>query len=112
MLGMADWAHSRLAHLPRAQLDRMWSIYIAGEYNAMPVVLADLYALTGDEKLPRDRRSASSTPRSSRRPSTNQDILDGEHANQHIPQFVGYLEIFDYARKTDCYSRATSSPPP
>ena len=50
MLGMADWAHSRLAHLPRTQLDRMWSIYIAGEYNAMPVVLADLYALTGDEK--------------------------------------------------------------
>src|SRR5262249_9693219 len=50
VLGMADWAHSRLAKLPRAQLDRMWSIYIAGEYNAMPVVLADLYALTGDDK--------------------------------------------------------------
>ncbi len=50
VLGMGDWAYSRLGHLPRTQLDAMWKIYIAGEYNAMPVVMADLYALTKDEK--------------------------------------------------------------
>jgi hypothetical protein len=48
VMGMADWAHSRLAHLPRTQLDNMWKIYIAGEYNAMPVVLAELYSITGN----------------------------------------------------------------
>ncbi|WP_037677126.1 beta-L-arabinofuranosidase domain-containing protein, partial [Streptomyces afghaniensis] len=26
---MGDWVHSRLGHLPKAQLERMWSIYIA-----------------------------------------------------------------------------------
>ena len=41
--------------LPRAQLDRMWSIYIAGEYNGMHGVLADLYALDRRRGVPRDR---------------------------------------------------------
>ncbi|MHA5053302.1 glycoside hydrolase family 127 protein [Streptomyces sp. SD15] len=43
---MGDWVHSRLGPLPKAQLERMWSIYIAGEYGGMNEVLADLYALT------------------------------------------------------------------
>jgi DUF1680 family protein len=25
----------------------------------------------------------------------NNDVLDGRHANQHIPQFIGYLRIFE-----------------
>ena len=27
---MGDWVHSRLSVLPRATLNRMWAIYIAG----------------------------------------------------------------------------------
>ncbi|MEU6555207.1 beta-L-arabinofuranosidase domain-containing protein [Streptomyces sp. NPDC046915] len=47
---MGDWVHSRLGRLPKAQVERMWSIYIAGEYGGMNEVLADLYALTGREE--------------------------------------------------------------
>jgi DUF1680 family protein len=104
VLGMADWAHSRLAHLPRTQLDGMWKIYIGGEYNAMPVVLADLYALTGNEDQLVTAECFVNTYLFDAA-IHNQDILDGEHANQHIPQYAGYLEIFDYARRTDYYTR-------
>jgi DUF1680 family protein len=103
-LGMADWAHSRLAKLPRDQLDRMWKIYIAGEYNAMPVVLADLYALTGDAKHLETAQAFVNTYLFDAAVK-DQDILDGEHANQHIPQYQGYLEIYDYARQTDYRGR-------
>jgi uncharacterized protein len=102
--GMADWAHSRLAHLPRTQLDKMWKIYIGGEYNAMPVVLADLYAITGNEDCLVTAECFVNTYLFDAA-IHNQDILDGEHANQHIPQYAGYLEIFDYAKQTDYYKR-------
>lgn len=104
VIGMADWAHSRLARLPRTQLDKMWKIYIAGEYNAMPVVLADLYAITGNEDCLVTAECFVNTYLFDAA-IHNQDILDGEHANQHIPQYAGYLEIFDYARRTGYYSR-------
>jgi DUF1680 family protein len=104
VMGMADWAHSRLAHLPRTQLDQMWKIYIAGEYNAMPVVLADLYAITGNEDCLVTAECFVNTYLFDAA-IHNTDILDGEHANQHIPQYQGYLEIFDYAKRTDYYNR-------
>jgi DUF1680 family protein len=104
VMGMADWAHSRLAHLPRTQLDQMWKIYIGGEYNAMPVVLADLYAITGNEDCLVTAECFVNTYLFDAA-IHNQDILDGEHANQHIPQYAGYLEIFDYAKRTDYYNR-------
>ncbi|HEY1643856.1 MAG TPA: beta-L-arabinofuranosidase domain-containing protein [Streptosporangiaceae bacterium] len=104
VMGMADWAHSRLARLPRAQLDQMWKIYIGGEYNAMPVVLADLYAITGNQDCLVTAECFVNTYLFDAA-IRNQDILDGEHANQHIPQYAGYLEIFDYARRTDYYNR-------
>ena len=47
---MGDWVHSRLSVLPRATLNRMWAIYIAGENGAMNEVMADLYALTGQQR--------------------------------------------------------------
>src|SRR6266487_149937 len=103
--GMADWAFSRLGHLPRTQLDKMWKIYIAGEYNAMPVVLADLYALTGNENNLKTAECFVNTYLFDAA-IHNQDILAGEHANQHIPQYQGYLEIFDYAKETDYYNRS------
>ncbi|MFC7640794.1 beta-L-arabinofuranosidase domain-containing protein [Streptosporangium lutulentum] len=34
VMKMGDWVHSRLGHLPRAQLDRMWGIYIAASTTA------------------------------------------------------------------------------
>jgi uncharacterized protein len=104
VMGMADWAHSRLAHLPRTQLDNMWKIYIAGEYNAMPVVLAELYAITGNADCLVTAECFVNTYLFTAAVQ-NTDILNGEHANQHIPQYQGYLRIYDYASQTDYYTR-------
>jgi DUF1680 family protein len=104
LMGMADWAHSRLAHLPRTQLDGMWKIYIGGEYNAMPVVLAELHAITGN---PDNLTTAECFVNTYLFDAAirGTDILNGEHANQHIPQYQGYLRIYDYATQTDYYTR-------
>ncbi len=92
---MGDWVHSRLSRLPQAQLERMWSIYIAGEYGGMNEVLADLYALTGRAEHLAAARFFDNTALLDAC-SENRDILDGRHANQHIPQFTGYLRLFDH----------------
>ncbi|MFI1359334.1 beta-L-arabinofuranosidase domain-containing protein [Streptomyces sp. NPDC020898] len=92
---MGDWVHSRLSRLPQAQLERMWSIYIAGEYGGMNEVLADLYAFTGRAEHLAAARCFDNTALLEAC-SENRDILDGRHANQHIPQFTGYLRLFDH----------------
>ncbi|MBV1942201.1 glycoside hydrolase family 127 protein [Streptomyces sp. BV286] len=92
---MGDWVHSRLARLPKAQLDRMWSIYIAGEYGGMNEVLADLHALTGRAEHLTAARCFDNTALLDACVA-DRDILDGRHANQHIPQFTGYLRLHDH----------------
>ena len=92
---IADWVHSRLAPLPQAQLDRMWNTYIAGEYGGINDSLAQLAALRsgGTDYVATAKRfinTAVYTP-----VAANEDILDGRHANQHIPQFIGYLRMFE-----------------
>ncbi|WP_460062718.1 glycoside hydrolase family 127 protein [Streptomyces sp. YKOK-I1] len=93
--GLGDWVHSRLARLPTAQLERMWSIYIAGEYGGMNEVLADLYALTGRAEHLTAARCFDNTALLDAC-AEDRDLLDGRHANQHIPQFTGYLRMFDH----------------
>ncbi|MEU9171120.1 beta-L-arabinofuranosidase domain-containing protein [Streptomyces sp. NPDC048420] len=92
---MGDWAHSRLSRLPKAQLERMWSIYIAGEYGGMNEALIDLYALTGRPEHLAAARCFDNTALLDAC-SEDRDILDGRHANQHIPQFTGYVRLFDH----------------
>ncbi|BBC31303.1 uncharacterized protein SGFS_025970 [Streptomyces graminofaciens] len=91
---MGDWVHSRLGRLPKAQLERMWSIYIAGEYGGMNEVMADLYALTGRAEHLAAARCFDNTALLAAC-AEDRDILEGRHANQHIPQFTGYLRVFD-----------------
>jgi DUF1680 family protein len=107
VLGMADWAYSRLGHLPRSQLDRMWGIYIAGEYNAMAVVMAKLYGLTGNENYLTTAKAFDNTTLFADAVA-GRDTIDGKHANQHIPQYLGYLEIFDQSGDQDYYAAAAN----
>ncbi|GIH16743.1 hypothetical protein Raf01_49150 [Rugosimonospora africana] len=92
--GMADWAQSRLTKLPRTTLDSMWKIYIAGEYNAMPEVLAELAAVTGNTGYLETAECFVNTYLFDAAVA-NQDTINGEHANQHIPQYRSYLTIYD-----------------
>ncbi|WP_106972319.1 glycoside hydrolase family 127 protein [Streptomyces yerevanensis] len=101
---MGDWVHSRLGRLPKAQLERMWSIYIAGEYGGMNEVMADLYALTGRAEHLAAARCFDNTALLEAC-SQDRDILEGKHANQHIPQFTGYLRLFDHTGE-DTYAEA------
>jgi DUF1680 family protein len=97
---MGEWVHSRLGKLPREQLDRMWSLYIAGEYGGMNEVMADLAALTDDETFLATARCFDNTALLADCVA-DRDALDGKHANQHIPQFLGYLRLFERTGDAD-----------
>ena len=72
---------------------KMWGMYIAGEYGGMNDVMARLYRITGKKEfletagyfdnenlfLPMEKGI---------------DALENLHANQHIPQVIGAMEIF------------------
>ena len=103
---IGDWVHSRLAPLPQSQLDRMWNTYIAGEYGGINDTLAQLAALRpgGTDYVATATRfvnTAVYTP-----VAANEDILDGRHANQHIPQFIGYLRMFEQNQRAEYHTAA------
>lgn len=92
---MGDWVVSRLSRLSRTTLNRMWAIYIAGEFGAMNEIMADLFALTGNQayltaSMYFDNRQALFGAT-----LANTDTLTRLHANTHVPQFLGYLRVFD-----------------
>jgi DUF1680 family protein len=98
--GMGEWVHSRLSKLPREQLDRMWALYIAGEYGGMNEVMADLATLTGDRTFLTTAAYFDNTKLLADC-AANTDTLDGKHANQHIPQFLGYLRMYEQGAAHD-----------
>lgn len=92
--GMCDWMYARLSKLPEATLQRMWGLFSSGEFGGIVEAICDLHAITGKAEhlaLARlfdlDRLIDNS--------AANTDILDGLHANQHIPIFTGYLRLYD-----------------
>jgi uncharacterized protein len=96
------WAFNRLSRLPKEQLTKMWSMYIAGEFGGMNEVMARLYGITGiedyltvakffdNEKLFIPMKD-------------NIDTLGGMHANQHIPQIIGALKIYNETKDMKYY---------
>ena len=88
------WVHERLRRLDPMQLKRMWSLYIAGEYGGMNEVLARLYQLTGDQSYLATARLFDNDKLLI--PCSNGiDALSGMHANQHIPQIIGALRLYE-----------------
>ncbi|MBX6381896.1 MAG: glycoside hydrolase family 127 protein [Microbispora sp.] len=107
VLKMGDWVHSRLSKLSREQLDRMWATYIAGEYNAMNAVMADLYALTGKQEYLDTAKCFDNTALKNAT-IAGQDALNRKHANQHIPQFIGYLSVYEQTGDRDYLTAAVN----
>ena len=105
--GIGDWAHARLEPLPPEQLRGMWDIYIAGEYGGVNESLAALHALTGNDDYlaaaARFDNAAVLDP-----VVAGEDALDGRHANQHIPQFTGYLRMYEGNQDPDYYAAAAN----
>ncbi|MCL8009837.1 beta-L-arabinofuranosidase domain-containing protein [Streptomyces sp. AS02] len=97
--GMCDWMYSRLSKLPDATLQRMWGIFSSGEFGGIVETIVDLYAITGKAEhlalaklFDLDRLIDAC--------AANTDILDGLHANQHIPIFTGYVRLYDATGET------------
>lgn len=100
---MGDWVYGRLSKLPKDQLQKMWSMYIAGEFGGMNEVMAKLYAITGDEKYLTTAKYFDN-PKLFIPMANNKDTLGGMHANQHIPQIIGALQIFDENKDPNYYN--------
>ena len=92
---IGDWTYSRLSKVRPEQFDRMWNMYIAGEYGGANDAFASLHALRTDkpEYLTVARYFDNRNVKDPTVAGT--DILDGRHANQHIPQFIGYLRVYE-----------------
>lgn len=90
---MGDWVYERLSRLSKETLDKMWSMYIAGEFGGMLGIMVKLYQASGDEKYLKTARLFENEklfyPM-----KLNYDTLEDMHANQHIPQIIGAMDMF------------------
>lgn len=92
--GMCDWMYARLSKLPEATLQRMWGLFSSGEFGGIVEAVCDLHSITGKaEHLALARLF--DLDRLIDGCAADTDILDGLHANQHIPIFTGYLRLYD-----------------
>lgn len=91
---MGHWVSDRLGRLDDAHRQKMWSLYIAGEFGGMNETLARLSVAAHEPRFletarmfdQRDLLEAGAAGR---------DILDGMHANQHLPQLIGYVREYE-----------------
>jgi hypothetical protein len=91
---MGEWVHQRLSRLEPERRQRMWSLYIAGEFGGMNETLARLSTAA---QAPRLLETASffDTEHLLEAGETRTDVLTDMHANQHLPQLVGYVEQYE-----------------
>lgn len=102
---IGDWTYNRLARLTKEQRDKMWSMYIAGEIGGINESLAALYEETGKA----DHLAAARMFDNEKLflPMEMQvDALSGLHANQHIPQIIGAMKIFEVTGEKNYYDIA------
>jgi DUF1680 family protein len=92
--GMCDWMYSRLSVLPKATLQRMWGLFSSGEFGGIAEAICDVYAVTGKaEHLALAKLFDLDSLINASAAGT--DVLNGLHANQHIPIFTGLLRLYD-----------------
>lgn len=126
---MANWAHLALTigdmnhpdypgNLTRDDLNYMWDLHIAGEYGGANEVFSEVYQLTGDAQHLDTARAFDNRESLFGAAVDDNDILvvrpdaiPGRrraaqlHANTHVPQFVGYMRIYEHSGE-EAYHRA------
>lgn len=95
-LKMGFWVNRRLRRLDKAQRDRMWSIYIAGEYGGIISALMRLCRITGNPQFA-ETAGYFHNDKLLYPMLRNVDTLGGMHANQHIPQIIGAMDTACHA---------------
>ncbi|GAA4931368.1 alpha/beta fold hydrolase [Streptomyces coeruleoprunus] len=85
---------ARLSRLPATTLQRMWGIFSSREFGGIVEAICDLYAVTRKpERLAPARLF--DLDRLIDACVAGDDILDGPHADQHIPIFTGLVRLYD-----------------
>ncbi|ASA23792.1 beta-L-arabinofuranosidase domain-containing protein [Paenibacillus donghaensis] len=102
---LGDWVYNRLSALPHEQLIKMWSMYIAGEFGGINESLAELYTYTDKENHMKAAKLFDND-RLFFPMEQEVDALGALHANQHIPQVVGALKIFEATQEKKYYDIA------
>lgn len=90
---LGDWVYERLSRLDEETRARMWSMYIAGEYGAMIGTMVRLYRITG-KRTHLEAARLFENDKLFIQMAEGRDELDTMHANQHIPQIIGALELY------------------
>ncbi|GIF23769.1 DUF1680 family protein [Actinoplanes tereljensis] len=127
---MADWAGLALTvgdknhpdypgPLTRDDLNYMWDLYIGGEFGGANENFPEIYALTGDPKHLATAKAFDNRESLFGATVENRDILvvtpanrpgrrraERLHANTHVPQFIGYLRIFEHGGAQEYYTAA------
>jgi len=109
---MGDWVYARLSQLPQETLIKMWNTYIAGEFGGMNESMARLYRITGDQKYLKTAQLFDNIKvfygdtAHSHGLAKNVDLFRGLHANQHIPQIVGSIEMYSVSNNPEYYKVA------
>jgi len=102
---LGTWVYKRLSKLPAYQLNKMWAMYIAGEYGGMNEAMARLYKFS-----PKAEYLAAARLFDNEKlflpMAQNINTLCDIHANQHVPQIVGVFEIFRQTGEGICYEIA------
>ena len=110
--GMSDWVYARLSQLPQETLINMWNTYIAGEFGGMNEAMARLYRITGEQKYLKTAQLFDNIKvffgdkAHSHGLAKNVDLFRGLHANQHIPQIVGSIEMYRVSNNPEYYKVA------
>lgn len=112
---LGKWTYNRLTGCTQEQLEKMWDMYIAGEFGGFNESMAQLYiyakadndadaeiylkgAKLFDNKIFFDSLAANVDGKLLDENGNETDKLAGiqrRHANQHIPQIIGAMEIYE-----------------
>ncbi|MCL2702788.1 MAG: glycoside hydrolase family 127 protein [Defluviitaleaceae bacterium] len=99
------WTYNRLAKLSAEQLAKMWAMYIAGEFGGMNETMARLYKLSPKPEFIKAAKFFDNEklflPM-----AANIDTLCDMHGNQHVPQIIGALEIYERTHEDYYYNIA------
>lgn len=88
--GLADWADKTTKNLT----DDQWQRMLACEHGGMNEVLADLYAITGDQKyLALSKKFHQHAVLDAL--TDQRDELNGKHANTQIPKLIGLARRYE-----------------
>lgn len=97
---LGKWVYNRLSACTQEQLTTMWGMYIAGELGGMNESMAQLYiyAKAGndpDAEIYLKGAKLFDNTTFFNNLEKNIDDIKKRHANQHIPQVIGALEIYE-----------------